>query len=92
MSYLTKLEFFEQGYAQLGFHLGLISGSDFMKFIYYKNVLFQIKRNGYNKSTAVQITAENMKTSDSTIWRAVHFFEKEPEMTFGFPLSGLQHF
>jgi hypothetical protein len=73
---LSKYEFFEQGYAQLAVHLGCMSPLVFMKFIHYKEVLFQMNRNGHNKTTAVQITADISRTSTATVWRSVHYFEK----------------
>jgi len=73
---LTKYEFFEQGYAQLAMHLGLMSPSVFMKFVYYKEFQQQVK-NGFNRTTAVQATAEETKSSVATVWRAVYYFEKQ---------------
>ena len=71
--HLTKYELFEQGYAQLGVHLGLIDAAAFMKFIRYKVYLDQISQ-GHNHCTALEITAEITKCSFSTAWRAIQYF------------------
>jgi hypothetical protein len=73
---LSKYEFFELGFAQLALNLGLLSTSVFMRFVYYKEVKFQMEKNGHNKSTAVQIAADITKASLSTVWRSVRYFEE----------------
>jgi hypothetical protein len=73
MPHLTKFEFFEQGYAQLAMELGLITPSEFMRFIHFKEYL-QLREDGYKKKDAIFIIAEKCRCSESTVWRSVAFF------------------
>lgn len=77
MSELSKYEWYEQGYARLGFMFGSVSGTNIEKFVYYKAVMYTMKKYKVNKSTAVQAVAEDLGPSISTVWRAVYFFEKD---------------
>lgn len=76
MPRLTKFQFFEEGYAQLGVELGIISEAKFQKFIHYKVYLALIDE-GFNHSTAIQITADKTYSNFSSVWRSVAYFQKK---------------
>jgi hypothetical protein len=71
---MTRLEFFEKGYAEIAMELGLLSPSDYMKYIHYKEVKSLIHQ-GFSKTQAVNEIAMRSECSETSVWRSVTFFE-----------------
>jgi len=74
--HLTKFQFFEDGYAQLAVELGLMSPSNFQKYIHFK-VYIDLRKEGFKKRDAIEITADKTHSSYSTVWRSIAFFSLE---------------
>lgn len=70
---ITRLEFFEQGFARLGLEVGVVSTSAFARFIHY-TVYRDFIAEGHDKSTAIQLTADRTRASFSTVYRSVQYF------------------
>lgn len=72
---MTRLEWFENGYGQIGLALGIISASMFSKFIQYK-VYRQYRDHGRKHMDAIENAADDCKCSPGTVWNSVQFFMK----------------
>jgi len=73
---MTRFEWFDKGYGQQAMELGIISPSMFMRFIQYK-VFLELKDSGMKQTDAISQMADDFKTSESSIFRAVSFFRNE---------------
>ena len=71
---MTRFEYFDEGYATVGLQLGVVSVYDVTKFVRYKVYLeFCLQ---FEKSTAIELSAERCRCSDRAIYRAIDFFDK----------------
>lgn len=76
---MTRFEWFEHGYGQQALNLGIISTSMFARYIQFK-VYSSYRDAGSAHIEAIEKTAEEVKCSVSTVWKAVYFFVKSPEL------------
>ena len=72
---LTRFEWFEQGYGQQALQLGIISPSQFQKYIAFKYYL-DYRHDGFGKMEAVAMVAAELKISEIWAFKAVSFFVK----------------
>lgn len=72
---MTRLEFFDNGWAAIGVQISVISPDTFAKYIRYK--VFLDLCNDNQKTTAITLAAERNKCSEVSIYRAITFFESD---------------
>lgn len=72
---VTRFQWFEDGHAQQAMDVGMISPSEFQRFIAFK-IYIDLKKEGKNMRDASEIIAEQMKTSPSWVLKAIYFFVK----------------
>jgi hypothetical protein len=73
---MTRLEWFEKGFAQEALQLGILSSAVFAQFVYYK--AFQLHKDNFDsKRQAIFYISETTKASYSTVYRAIQFFEQK---------------
>lgn len=71
---MTKLEFYEKGYAKIGFDLGFITPTVHEYYSRYK-LYIHAKEQGNGHIESIDITAKLTKASRSTVRRAINFFK-----------------
>jgi len=70
---MTRFEWFESGQARIALELGVLSASLFAKYIHFK-VYLGHRQAGNNKMEAIRLTADEVGTSVTSVWKAVYFF------------------
>lgn len=70
---MSRIEFFNKGYAAVGVKLGIISPSMLMYYEHYKAFIQKIKE-GMPEIEARDEVCRAYKCSDSTVYRSVKFF------------------
>jgi len=70
---MTRLEWCKSEYANEGLRLGTVSTDVIAKYIRYSIFVDYISK-GYNKGTAIQLTADECKCHTDTIYKALEFF------------------
>lgn len=73
MPSLTRLQFYEYGYAEIAMELGIITPSEYFRYVHYQMYL-SLRGKGFKKKDAILVVADKTKCSESTVWRSVHFF------------------
>lgn len=76
---MTRYQWFEEGHGQRALNLGILSTSMFSKYIQYK-VYLEHRAAGRGHIEAIEMAAEAMKCGPTTIWKAVYFFVKSPNL------------
>ena len=69
---MTRFEWFEQGYGQQAYHMGIIRADVFMKFIRYK-VYLDFLDQGNSISTAIELAAERNHCDRATMYRSIKY-------------------
>lgn len=72
---MRLFDWFDKGHAALALEVGMISPSDFMRFIQYKRFL-EVRPACKNQKEAIDILAVEFKTSESTIFKSIALFER----------------
>jgi hypothetical protein len=75
---MTRLDWFEKGYGNSAVDLGILDPALVLRFIQYK--VYTKYRAENKKTRAVELTAIEMEIPDSSVWRAVKFFEESTSL------------
>lgn len=70
---MTRVEWFEKGFAHDALQLGIISTSVFQKFIKYK-IYVELRSYGFGKMEAIREVSVRTKSSESACYKAISFF------------------
>lgn len=71
---MTRAKWFEKGYGESGFSLGIVSEAMHDRYEHYKSYL--VHRKTLPHMEAVEQVAEEARCSATTVWHSVSFFLK----------------
>jgi hypothetical protein len=77
---MTRFEWYDKGYGQMAFHLGIINDAQFQQFIDYK--VYLKNRVGRSQTKAIELTAEETGSNVPKVYRAMRFFEAKIAVPF----------